>query len=79
MGENKIPYLLDEDKENYASIIEDLKEALIKRIEDELSRENIIKDIERKNLLTFEELAEYNKEKLTNLQQELTTRIIKVS
>lgn len=79
MGENKIPYLLDEDKENYASIIENLKEALIKRIEDELSRENIIKDIERKNLLTFEELAEYNKEKLTNLQQELTTRIIKVS
>lgn len=79
MGELRIPYLLDEDKEDYASLVERLKEVLIKVIEDELSRENIIEDIERKNLLLLEELVEYNKEKLTNLQQEITTHIMKLS
>lgn len=79
MGELRIPYLLDEDKEDYASLVGRLKEVLIKVIEDELSRENIIEDIEKKNLLLVEELVEYNKEKLTNLQQEITAHIMKLS
>lgn len=75
MGENRIPYLLDEDKENYVTLIETIREDLIKCIDEELL--SVHEEIERKNLLDVEQLVEYNKEKLTNLQQRLTARIIR--
>lgn len=75
MGVNRIPYILDEDKEDYVTLIEIIREDLIKCIDEELLP--VHDEIERKNLLNVEQLVEYNKEKLTNLQQRLTARIMR--